>query len=77
MSVREIAGMPLLDTWHNRMQNIKTLLHIPSMHGSKDRVSMAIGKRLNGIFDRFWLDQMDPNYEMMVLITTSCDSIKL
>ena len=59
MSVREMAGMPLLDTWYSRMQNLKTLLHIPSMHGSKDRVSMAIGKRLNGIFGKIWLDKIN------------------
>ena len=36
------------------MQNIKTLLD-----SSTDIVSNAIGKRLNGIFDRFWLDQIN------------------
>ena len=51
--------MPLLDTWYSRVTNIKTLLGITNMHGSKERVSLTIGKKLNSIFDRFWLDQIN------------------
>ena len=30
-----------------------------NVHGSKDRVSKFLGKKLNSIFDRFWLDQIN------------------
>ena len=42
MSVREMASMPLLDTWYSRVQSMKQLLNIPGMYGSKDRVSLSI-----------------------------------
>ena len=45
-----LFSMPLLDTWYSHIQNIKTLLDILNMKGSKDRVRIAIGKILNGIF---------------------------
>ena len=54
MSVREMAGMPLLDTWCSRVQSMKQLLNIPGMYGSKDRVSLSIGKKLNSFFDRLF-----------------------
>ena len=59
MSVREMAGMPLHDTKYILMLNIKTLLYVQSMVGSKDRVGIAIGKRLNGIFGKIWLDKIN------------------
>ena len=59
MAVREMKIMPHLDTWHSKVQKIKTLLGVTNVHGSKDRVSKFLGKKLNSIFDRFWLDQIN------------------
>ena len=58
-AVREMADLPHLDTWHTRVQNIKSLLGIPGLHGSKDRVNLILDKKLKSIFDRFWLDQIN------------------
>ena len=59
MAVREMASMPHLDTWYSRVQSIKSLLDIPALYGSKDRVSNTLGKRLHSVFDRYWLDQIN------------------
>ena len=59
MAVREMASMPHLDTWYSRVQSIKSLLDIPALYGSKDRVSNTLGKRLHCVFDRYWLDQIN------------------
>ena len=48
-----------LDTWHSRVQKIKTLLGVSDLHGCKDSVGKFLGKKLNGTFDRFWLDQIN------------------
>ena len=59
MAVREMATLPQLDTWYSRVQTIKTSLGITRLHGSKDRVNSLLGKKLNSVFDRFWLDQIN------------------
>ena len=59
MAVREMAIMPHLDTWHSRVQSIKSLLGISRLHGCKDSVSLQLNKKLNGAFDRYWIDQIN------------------
>ena len=59
MAVREMATLPQLDTWYSRVQTIKTSLGITRLHGSKDSVNSLLGKKLNSVFDRFWLDQIN------------------
>ena len=59
MAVREMAVMPHLDTWYSRVQKIKSLLGISQLYGCKDRVTKQLGKKLNSIFDRFWIDQVN------------------
>ena len=51
--------MPHLDTWYSRVQKIKSLLGISEMYGCKDRVTKQLGKKLNSIFDRFWINQVN------------------
>ena len=58
-AVREMKAMPHLDTWHSRVKKIKTLLGVSDLHGCKDSVGKFLGKKLNGTFDRFWLDQIN------------------
>ena len=38
--------------------NIKTLLGLPRLHGCKDSISHQLNKKLNSLFDRFWLDEI-------------------
>ena len=59
MAVREMEAMPHLDTWHSRVQKIKTLLGVSDLHGCKDSVGKFLGKKINSTFDRFWLDQIN------------------
>ena len=53
-----MANKPYLDTWYSKVQNIKTLLGLPQLHGCKDSVGHQLNKKLNSLFDRFWLDQI-------------------
>ena len=53
-----MANKPYLDTWHSKVQNIKTLLGLPRLHSCKDSVSHQLNKKLNSLFDRFWLDEI-------------------
>ena len=32
---------------------------IPQLHGSKDNVGLQLNKKLNSMFDRFWIDQVN------------------
>ena len=32
---------------------------VPTLHGSKESAGIFLGKKLNSIFDRFWLDQIN------------------
>ena len=57
-AMREMANKPYLDTWHSKVQKIKTLLGLPRLHGCKDSVSHQLNKKLNSLFDRFWLDEI-------------------
>ena len=59
MAVTELRVMPQLDTWYSRVQEMKKLLGISSPNGCKESVSIFLGKKLNSIFDRFWLDQIN------------------
>ena len=59
MAVREMANLPNLDTWYSRVHKLKSLLKIPSLYGSKDTVSLTLGKKLHSVFDKFWLDQIN------------------
>ena len=59
MAVTEMRAMPQLDTWYSRVQEMKKLLGISSPNGCKESVSIFLGKKLNSIFDRFWLDQIN------------------
>ena len=59
LAVSEMRAMPQLDTWYSRVQTIKKLLGIPTLHGSKESAGAFLGKKLNSIFDRFWLDQIN------------------
>ena len=59
MAVREMAVLPHLDTWYSRVQKMKSLLGISNLYGSKERVSKLLGNKLNSVFDRFWIDQIN------------------
>ena len=58
-AIREMRVMPQLDTWLSRVQKIKSVLGITPLYGSKDSVSLNLNKKLNSVFDRFWLDQIN------------------
>ena len=58
-AVREMAALPNLDTWYSRVQKMKTLLGTPRLHGCKDSVSKQLNRKLNSVFDRYWLDQIN------------------
>ena len=52
------------DSWVSRVESIKNLINLQSIPGyiSGDSVAKRIKCKLNGIFDRFWLDQINqPN----------------
>ena len=52
------------DSWVSRVESIKNLIKLQSIPGyiSGDSVAKRIKCKLNGIFDRFWLDQINqPN----------------
>ena len=53
--------MPHLDTWFSRVKRIKSLLGTPRLYGCRDSVSKQLNKKLNSVFDRFWLDQINVN----------------
>ena len=55
----EMKQMPHLDTYYSRVQNIKSLLNIPALHGTMDTVSCHLDKRIKGSFDMFYLDQIN------------------
>ena len=38
---------------------MKSLLGISNLYGSKERVSKLLGNKLNSVFDRFWIDQIN------------------
>ena len=38
---------------------MKTLLGTPRLHGCKDSVSKQLNRKLNSVFDRYWLDQIN------------------
>jgi len=59
LALKEMADMPHLDTWYTRLKDIKSLLNIPTLWGSKDRVSKVLNTRLNSIFDSYWLTQIN------------------
>ena len=59
MAVREMASKPHLDTWYSRVQTMKSLLGISDLHGCKDTVSITLGKKLDSIFGRYWLDEIN------------------
>ena len=58
-AVREMRAMPHLDSWFSRVQKMKSVLGITQLYGSKDSVSLKLNKKLNSVFDRFWLDQIN------------------
>ena len=60
-AVREVANMPHLDTWFSRVKRIKSLLGTPRLYGCRDSVSKQLNNKLNSVFDRFWLDQINVN----------------
>ena len=49
------------DSWLSRVENIKTLFSLQSIpsYVSHNSVAKQIKCKLNGIFDRFWLDQIN------------------
>jgi hypothetical protein len=51
--------MPHLDTCYSRVLKMKSLLGISRLYGCKDRVNIQLGKKLNGVFDRFWIGQVN------------------
>ena len=59
MAVREMRARPDLDTWYRRVKQIKELLGIKILRGSKESVSKFIDKRIKSCFDRFWLDEIN------------------
>ena len=57
-TVREMANKPYLDTWYSKVQKIKTLLNIQQLQGCNDSIGIQINKKLNSLFDRFWIDKI-------------------
>ena len=51
----------ITDSWLSRVQNIKQLLNLQQIPGyvSQESVAKQIKSKLNGVFDRFWLDQIN------------------
>ena len=58
-AVKEMAALPQLDTWLSRVKKMKSLIGTPRLYGCKDSVSKQLNKKLNSVFDRFWLDQIN------------------
>ena len=57
-TVQEMVNKPYLDTWYSRINNLKTVLGIPQLYGSKDSIGHQVDKKLCSLFDRFWIDQI-------------------
>ena len=55
----EMLSIP--DSWLSRVESIKKLLNLTTspIYVSKDSVAKQTKTKLNGIFDRFWLDQIN------------------
>ena len=49
------------DSWVSRVESIKNLINLQSIpeYISGDSVAKRIKCKLNGIFDRFWLDKIN------------------
>ena len=58
-AVKEMKNMPNLDSWFSRVQDIKNLLGIPQLYGSKESVGLQLNRKLKGLFDRFWIDSIN------------------
>ena len=55
----EMKQLPLIDTYYKRVSNIKSLLNIDNLIGSKERMGTHIDNKLKGSFDRFFLDEIN------------------
>ena len=57
-ALKEMVNKPHLDTWYSRVQDMRTVLSIPQLRGNKDSVGQQLNKKLNSLFDRFWIEQI-------------------
>ena len=68
-ALQEMENRPDLDTWYSRVQSIKSVLGIPQLHGCIDSVGLQLNKKLQSLFDTFWIDMISVKKLVLMELT--------
>ena len=55
----DMKNNPNIDSWYSRVKKMKTLLSIPELYGTPEKVGNVIDRNIKSKFDRFFLDQIN------------------